>query len=147
MIYRKAKKEDMPAVYDLVIELAVYEKEPEAVTSTIEDYYSSFEEGLIDVVVAELEDGKIVGMALYYMAFSTWKGKMMYLEDFYIQPEYRQDGIGQKLFEMFLEESKKRGAVLTKWQVLDWNTPAINFYDKNNAIIEKNWWNGKLFLK
>ena len=86
-------------------------------------------------------------MAFFYAAYSTWKGKMLYLEDFLITEEYRRQGIGQLLFDAFIEEGKKRGVFLLKWQVLDWNEPALKFYEKNKALIEKNWWNGKLVLK
>ena len=90
--------------------------------------------------------GNIVGITVFYMTFSTWRGKCLYLEDFYVQPSYRKYGIGQKLFDAYLDEAKKRGALQTKWQVLDWNEPALNFYKKNNAVIEKEWWNGKIFF-
>ena len=89
-------------------------------------------------------DGKIVGIIIYYMTYSTWKGKMLYLEDFVVNQQYRKLGIGQHLFDAFLKEAKDKGARLVKWQVLDWNEPALAFYKKNKAIIEKNWWNGCL---
>lgn len=146
IVIRNAVREDMSAVYDMVYGLAVYEKEPEAVTTTVETFEKVFDEKLVDVHIAEC-DGKVVGMSLFYMTFSTWKGKCLYLEDFYVLPEYRKFGIGQKLFDVFLEEAKKQGATMTKWQVLDWNEPALSFYKKNAATIEKNWWNGKIFLK
>ena len=142
---RKGQKSDLPAVYGLVYDLAVYEKEPEALTATLEDYYRDFEEGLFEVLVAEWEEG-VVGMALYYNTYSTWKGKMIYLEDFVVKEEVRGQGVGQLLFEAFLQEAQQAKARLVKWQVLDWNTPALRFYEKNRAIIEKNWWNGKIFL-
>ena len=145
VVFRKASIADMASVYQLVKELAIYEKAEEEVTSTVEDYKASFEEGIFEVIVAELE-GEVVGMVLYYMAYSTWKGKMMYLDDFVVKEKYRGHGIGQKLFDVFIAECRKQEAVLVKWQVLDWNKPAIRFYERNKAIIEKDWWNGKLFL-
>lgn len=143
---RPTRRQELPDILTLVRELAIYEREPEAVTATLEDYYSAWDEGLIGSHVA-LFNNRIVGMTVYYMTFSTWKGKMLYLEDFYVDPQFRKLGLGQKLFDAFLHEAKTRGAKLTKWQVLDWNEPGLNFYKKNNAIIETNWWNGKIFLK
>ena len=142
---RKATQSDLPAIYNLVKELAVYENAPEELTASIEDYQRDFEEGVFESQVAVQEDC-IIGMIVYYMTYSTWKGKMLYLEDFIITEKYRQKGIGYLLFEAFLAEAKYKGARLTKWQVLDWNTPAIKFYEKHGATIEKDWWNGKVSL-
>jgi ribosomal protein S18 acetylase RimI-like enzyme len=142
---RKARIDDVPSLYNLVYELAVFEKEPEALTTSLESYEDAFSENLIDAIVAE-DQGEIVGMVLYYMTFSTWKGKSLFLEDFYVKEAYRQFGIGQSLFDAYLEEAKARGAQMTKWQVLDWNEVGINFYKKNNAVIETNWWNGKIYF-
>ncbi len=144
-IIRKAELQDISSIYQLVHELAVYEKEPEALKIGIKEYQEAFAEGLIDSIVAEME-GKIVGVTVFYMTFSTWRGKCLYLEDFYVQPQFRKYGIGQKLFDAYIAEAKSQGAKQTKWQVLDWNEIALKFYDKNNAVIEKNWWNGKIFF-
>jgi len=140
-----AQLEDLPAVLGLVQQLAVYEKEPEAVTATIEEYEQQFNQGLYEVIVAEVE-GTVVGMALYYMTFSTWKGLMLYLEDFYIEPTYRRRGIGLQMWNRLIELGHQKGAKLMKWQVLDWNTPAVRFYEKIGSTIEKEWWNGKIFF-
>ena len=145
-IIRKAKKGDIADIYGLVHELAVFEKEPDALTVSVEEYEIAFEESLIDAFVA-VRDDILIGLALYYMTFSTWKGKCLYLEDFYVKPSHRKDGVGQKLFEAYLEEAQRLGAKMTKWQVLDWNEIGLNFYVKNNAIIERNWWNGKIFFE
>ena len=91
-------------------------------------------------------DGKIVGMTLFYEAYSSWKGRMLYLDDFMVHEAYRRFGVGQKLFDAFVEEGRRRDCRLVKWQVLDWNEPAIRFYEKNDCTIEKNWWNVKIFL-
>lgn len=146
IIVRHVTLQDMAAVFALVQELALYEKAPEAVTTTVESYEQDFIDGIFEACVAEL-DGKVIGMVLYYMTFSTWKGKMLYLEDFVVREEYRGMGIGDMLFEAFLAEAKAKKCNMTKWQVLDWNEPAIKFYQKKNAIIEKEWWNVKIFLK
>ena len=135
----------MPAVHDLVRDLAVYEKAEHELTATVEDYYQDFEAGIFEVLVAEAE-GKVVGMALYYMTYSTWKGRMLYLEDFVVKQEVRKSGIGQLLFDAYLKEAKAKGCRLAKWQVLDWNEPAVRFYEKNDALIEKEWWNGKIIF-
>jgi GNAT superfamily N-acetyltransferase len=142
---RPATVNDMPTVHRFVYDLAVYENEPEAVFTSPEEYAEDFNNGLFEAFVAEI-DGEIVGSAVYYMAYSTWKGKMLYLDDFMVAENKRQFGIGQQLFDRFIEEAKIRGCRMVKWQVLDWNEPAIKFYEKNKAIIEKEWWNGKIFL-
>lgn len=143
IIIRPAAEADLPAIHALVYELAVYEKEPEAVETTPAEYLQDFRKGLFEAIVAEV-DGQVVGMTLYYMAYSTWRGKMLYLDDFVINEAFRRHGIGQMLFDAFVEEGRRRGCRLVKWQVLDWNEPALHFYRKNNAIIETNWWNGKI---
>lgn len=142
---RKATRVDLRAALDLVIELAVYEEEPDAVTASIEDYQLAFDENRIQILVAE-DAGNIVGMALYYLTFSTWKGKMMYLEDFVVTESYRRTGVGEMIWQALTEDCKRQKCILLKWQVLDWNQPAINFYKKNNATIEKEWWNGKIYF-
>ncbi|MGB1039428.1 MAG: GNAT family N-acetyltransferase [Flavobacteriales bacterium] len=143
---RKATKEDLQATLDLVKELALYEKAPQEVTVTLADYETDFENNTFDIILAEQEN-EIVGIAFYYMAYSTWKGKMLYLEDFVVKEELRGQGIGKLLFKAFLEEAQSLGASLAKWQVLDWNEPAINFYEKYNSTIEKEWYNGKILEK
>lgn len=143
---RKATKQDLQSVLDLVKELALYEKAPQEVTVTLTDYETDFDNKVFDIILAEQEN-EIVGIAFYYMAYSTWKGKMLYLEDFVVKEELRGHGIGKLLFKAFLEEAKNLGTSLAKWQVLDWNKPAINFYEKYNSTIEKEWYNGKILEK
>ncbi len=133
------KKKDIPVVYDMVVQLAIFEKEPEAVIATLENYYKAFEDGIIAGHFAVAENGKTVGMTLYYEGFSTWKGKMLYLEDFYILTEYRNAGIGQILFDAYIDEAKKRNCTMLKWQVLEWNEPAIRFYKKNQVEFLEDW--------
>lgn len=137
--------DDLPFIHQMVTELAIYEKEPEAVTATLDDYRRDFESDIFQTLVAEV-DGKPVGMMLYFMMYSTWKGRMMYLDDFYIKPSHRRMGIGERLFEAFKDISKQQDCKLIKWQVLDWNEPAIKFYEKVGATIEREWWNGKQYL-
>jgi ribosomal protein S18 acetylase RimI-like enzyme len=145
IIIRKGTLDDMGDVLKLVRELAFFEKEPEAVITSVTDYQNLFRENLYFLLLAEHEKS-IVGIAIYYNTFSTWKGKMMYLEDLIVTQEYRNRGIGQKLFDAFLVDSKKRGAKLVKWQVLNWNQHAIRFYLRNNAKIDKDWLNGIIYF-
>lgn len=143
---RKSERLDIPQIYNMVKQLAIYENEPDAVTATIDDYYNDWDADIYQVLVAEKED-KLIGIAIYYMTYSTWKGKMLYLEDFIIDEPFRRTGIGQQLFNAFMKEAKDLGTKLVKWQVLDWNEPAIRFYEKNKAIFEDEWKNCKIFFK
>jgi len=145
VIIRKGTKADLPDVHALVVELAIYEKEPNAVIATLDDYQKDFEAGIFQTLIAE-KGGKTLGMMLYFMTYSTWKGKMMYLDDFVVKESSRGMGIGQLLYDQFIVESKKAGAKLVKWQVLNWNKPAISFYKKNETIIEDEWYNVKKFI-
>ena len=145
LIIRNANFDDLPHIYSLVKELAVYEESGDQVTVNLKDYKNDFNENLFESLVA-INNGEIIGMMLYYMTYSTWKGKMLYLEDFVVREEHRNKGVGQQLFNTFIKVAKDKKAKLVKWQVLDWNIPAINFYKKNDAVIEKNWWNVKILL-
>ena len=142
---RRAVKEDCPALLALIKELALYEKAPEQVTVTL----AHFEEsgfGNHPVwwgFVAELE-GVVVGFALYYIRYSTWKGQCLYLEDFLVTESQRGKGIGAKLFELVIQEAKEKGFRRMVWQVLDWNEPAINFYKKYDATLDPEWVNGSI---
>ena len=136
----------MPSMHALMSELAVYEKAPEEVKTTPEEYLEDFRNGLFEGEVAEV-NGKIVGMTLFFMAYSSWKGKMLYLDDFVVTAEYRGKGIGQLLYDSFLQIARDRGCRLAKWQVLDWNQPAIEFYKKNQTVIETDWWNVKVGIE
>ncbi len=142
---RFAQKQDLAAIRGLVVELAIFEKEPDAVTATLEDYSIAFDTGLISMLVAE-SDGEMIGMTLFYDTFSTWKGKMLYLEDFVVKESYRSQGIGDLLFDATVKEAIARNCKLMKWQVLDWNTGAQKFYERKKATIEKEWWNGKIIF-
>lgn len=142
---RPATVTDIPAIHALMYELAVYEKSPESVEATVEEYIEDFRAGIFESHVAVWQ-GEVVGMTLFFMAYSSWRGKMLYLDDFVVTERCRQMGVGQRLFECFLEEGRRRGCRLVKWQVLDWNEPAIRFYEKNAAVFETDWWNVKMFL-
>lgn len=145
VLIRKATYDDIPAIYRLVQELAAFEKSESSIWTTLEDYQECFETALFGAHIAEL-NSEIIGICLYYPTFSTWKGKMLYLEDFVVSSEYRGKGVGQKLYDAFILEAKNQGCKLVKWEVLDWNEGAVRFYEKNGAIIEKNWWDCKIFF-
>lgn len=143
---RSARRGDELAIMDLIKALALYEKAPEQVSNTAEDLGKHlFEERICDALVVEVES-KIVGFALYYTNYSTWKGKCLYLEDFFVLPEFRRDGIGSALFDEVVQIAKERGVRRMDWQVLDWNEPALNFYRKKNAVLDPEWINGRFFF-
>jgi len=137
---RKGEKRDMKAVMELIQELADYEKAPDEVVinSDVLEKEAFGNDKIIDTLVAEI-DGTVVGAMIYYDIFSTWKGRSMYLEDFVINSNYRRMGIGEKLFDRLISEAKKRGSAKIKWQVIDWNEPAIKFYEKLNASLDGVW--------
>ena len=145
VIIRTATLKDLPFIHNLVRELAIYEKEENEFTATLAMYENDFAENVFQSIVADV-NGEIVGMVLYYLTYSTWKGKMMYLEDFVVNEKFRGRGIGKSLYDAFIQDAKDKNCMLAKWQVLDWNEPAIQFYTQNNAIIERNWWNCKVFF-
>lgn len=136
---------DMPHVWDLVKELATYERAPEAVVTTAEDFALDFAAGWFDLLVAEVED-EIVGIALTHKAYSTWKGRMYYLDDLVVREAWRSKGIGLQLFRAVADRAREVGARVLKWQVLDWNEPALRFYARSGAEVEPGWLNGRLYL-
>jgi len=144
---RKATKNDFSEVLSLIKELALFEKQPQEVTITLEQLEQDGfgEHPLYWIILAE-ENGGIVGMSFYYIRYSTWKGRCLYLEDLVVKEKYKQQGIGKLLFEATLKEAKKMDAKLMNWQVLDWNEPAIQFYKKFNAELDDEWINGKIRL-
>jgi GNAT superfamily N-acetyltransferase len=145
LIIRKGEIQDLPDVLRLVHELADFEKAPDAVTNTVEDMQR---DGFGTTPVFRFHiatvDGKTVGVALYFVKYSTWKGKGLYLDDLFVSGKYRGKGIGKKLFDAFMEEAKLAGAKQVHWQVLDWNTPAVEFYKKLGSTIEEEWWDCKM---
>jgi len=137
---RKGYKEDLPAVLGLIRELAAYERAPDEVVVTIEDLEEDGfgERPIFRFFVAEA-DGIIVGMALYYIKYSSWKGKCVFLEDIIVTNEYRRFKIGQSLFKEVVKAAKALHARRVEWQVLDWNEPAIRFYEKYDTQFMKEW--------
>ena len=132
--------EDMTAVLRLINELAVFEKEPDAVVVTVEDLLRDGfgENPLFHTFIAE-ENGEIIGMALYYYRYSTWKGKTIHLEDLIVKESKRGTGAGLALYKAIIQQGKKDGVRRIEWNVLDWNTNAIQFYEKSGAKVLEDW--------
>ena len=130
----------MPRVLELIKELALYEKAPDEVLiseeTLLEDGFGPNK--LFDTLLAET-DNEIVGMLLYYPVFSTWKGRSIYLEDFVVADSHRRKGIGQLLIDALVQEARSAKAKKIRWQVLDWNSSAIEFYKKISATLENSW--------
>lgn len=140
MIVRKGTPEDMQAVLDLIQELAEFEKEPEAVVITVDDLIRDGfgSQSLFHVFVAEV-DQTIVGIALYYYRYSTWKGKTIHLEDLVVKQSVRGTGIGYALYSEIIKQGKIDKVRRIEWAVLDWNTPAIEFYENSGAKVYDEW--------
>jgi len=145
---RTAGPKDMGRVLELIKELAEYENEPDAVLNTeeqlVEDGFGTNK--VFDCFVAVNND-IIVGFALFYTGYSTWNGKTLYLEDFIVEEASRGLGAGRALFDAVVQEAKKRKVRRMDWQVLEWNELAIEFYKKNDALLDAEWLNGRLFFK
>ena len=148
MNIRKGQPEDMGAVLGLIQELAVFEKEPDAVLVTVEDLVRDGlgPKPLFNVFVAEIDSEnnsttkEIVGIALYYYRFSTWKGKTIHLEDLVVKESLRGTGLGYALYSEIIKQGKKDQVRRVEWNVLDWNTPAIDFYEKSGAKVLRDWY-------
>jgi GNAT superfamily N-acetyltransferase len=140
MLIRKGQKEDMPAVLDLIKELATFEKEPNAVVVTVDELIKQGfgDNPLFNTFVAEV-DGEIIGTALFYYRFSTWKGKTIHLEDLIVKQEKRGTGAGSALYKEVIRFAKQDGVRRVEWVVLNWNTHAINFYERSGATILQDW--------
>ena len=130
----------MPAVLSLIQELAVFEKEPDAVVVTVADLERDGfgENPLFHTFVAEM-NGEIIGMALYYYRYSTWKGKTIHLEDLIVKESKRGRGAGFALYKEIIKKGKAENVRRIEWNVLDWNTPAIDFYEKSGAKVLGDW--------
>jgi GNAT superfamily N-acetyltransferase len=145
MNLRIAVKNDCPRLLDLVHELALFEKAPQEVTVTLEEFGDAgFGNKPVWKAFVVEDEELIVGFALYYIRYSTWKGCRMYLEDLIVTESWRGKGIGKLLFDRLVQEARELGFNGMTWQVLDWNEPAINFYKKYEAAIEAGWLNGSL---
>lgn len=140
MKVREATRKDMPQVLELIKELAIFEKEPDAVEVTVQDLESEGfgENPLFTCFVAEL-DSEIVGAALIYYRFSTWKGRTLHLEDLIVKEAKRGQGIGEALYTKVMQFAYDQGLKRVAWDVLDWNTGAIRFYERSGANVLKTW--------
>ena len=138
IVIRKAGDKDLPAILELVKELAAFEKGLDKVTNTLEQMQE--EKEFFHCYVAENE-GEIIGMSLYYFVYYTWVGKSMYLEDLYVKEAYRGQNIGSLLMNKTLEVARKENCKRFRLQVLHWNEPAIAFYKKNGFTIDRGWYN------
>jgi GNAT superfamily N-acetyltransferase len=145
---RRAVKEDCVLLLELVKELAIYEKAPNEVTVTPEHFTESgFGPHPVWWSFVAEENNSIIGFALYYIRYSTWKGQAMYLEDIIVTEKARGRGVGKLLMDRLIDEAKEKGFKRIVWQVLEWNEPAIIFYKKYNAEFDAEWINCSIDVK
>ncbi len=143
---RSAIPGDEKAIFFLIQELALYEKAPEQVTnSSAQLKIDLFETAVCEAIVAEI-DKEIIGFALYYTSYSTWKGLSLYLEDFYVKANHRKCGVGTLLFDKVVALAKEKKVKRLDWQVLEWNKLAIDFYEKKGAELSNEWTNGRIYF-
>ncbi|NND87812.1 MAG: GNAT family N-acetyltransferase [Flavobacteriaceae bacterium] len=138
---RNATRNDMPDVLNLIRELAVFEREPDAVEINVNDLiqHGFSDRPMFSCFVAETDEG-IIGMALVYFRFSTWKGKSLHLEDLIVSRDYRGQGVGSALYSRVLHYAHEQEVNRVEWVVLDWNEGAIDFYEKSGAKLLKDWY-------
>lgn len=145
ILIRKGEKPDLPSALNLIKELAAYENAADEVVITTDDLLRDGfgENPLFNFFVAEL-NGQVAGIALYYMKYSTWKGKCVFLEDIIVTEQFRGKGVGKLLFDAVVKTAKNINVQRLEWQVLNWNEPAIKFYQKVNSHFDNEWINCKL---
>ena len=139
-LIRKAEKKDSLAILNLIKELALFEKEPESVKLKLSDIENDGfgTKPLFECIVAEINK-RIIGMAIYYPRYSTWNGPTIHLEDLIVSEQYKGKGIGTQLYSNFIKMAFNSGVKRVEWNVLDWNSPAINFYKKSGAKVLEDW--------
>ncbi|MEJ6792026.1 MAG: GNAT family N-acetyltransferase [Lacinutrix sp.] len=137
---RLSTKNDMKSVHNLIIELAVFEKEPDAIEVTVKNLMEDGfgKEPKFICFVAE-NDEEIVGAALIYKRYSTWKGEVLHLEDLIVKEQMRGSGLGTALLDEVVKYANQIGVKRVSWEVLDWNEPAIVFYEKKGADVKRDW--------
>ena len=145
VVIRKGVKSDLPAVLDLIKELADFERALNEVTVSLEDLeHDGFGNHPYYWFIVAEKEGEIIGLSFYFIRYSTWKGRFLFLEDFVVKESFRNKGIGALLFEETIRIAKELDVKGMTWQVLDWNKNAIRFYEKYNSNISTEWYNGKL---
>jgi GNAT superfamily N-acetyltransferase len=145
---RNATRNDVDAIFHLIEELASYERAPEQVVNTPQQLeIDLFDDCICSAIVATNQSEEVIGFALYYISYSTWKGRCLYLEDFNVQEAERKQGYGQALFDEIIRIAKQMGVKRMDWQVLDWNHTALNFYRRNHALLDPEWINGRIFFE
>ncbi|MFS8082960.1 MAG: N-acetyltransferase family protein [Ginsengibacter sp.] len=138
---RRAEVADCKSIMNLIQELAVYEKAPEEVTVDFDHFVNSgFGKNPVWYAFVADENDLVIGFALYYIRYSTWKGQRMYLEDILVTNTHRGKGVGKLLFDQLIKEAGEKNLSGMVWQVLDWNQPAINFYKKYDDVKFDNEW-------
>jgi GNAT superfamily N-acetyltransferase len=146
--YRPARKADMPQLHNLIVELATFEKEPHAVCINPKQMQQwGFQKQPYFKAWVAICQKKIIGMAVYYFAYSTWTGPAVYLEDLWVVEAFRRKGVGKALFEKVRRAGLQKKCIRMCWQVLHWNQPAIDFYTALGARMDDSWLNGRLELK
>ena len=143
----KMNEKHLDEVHQLIHQLAIYERAEAQHTASVDDLlrYGFGKEKIFEGLVA-FHENKVVGLALFYFKYSTWKGKSLYLEDLVVDQAFRNLGIGQLLFDEVVAFAKANGCKRMDWQVLNWNEAAIKFYQKNKALLSDEWLNGQLFF-
>lgn len=141
MTIRQATPADAKAIYDMIYELAVYEKAPEQVVTTVDEIKSSLfaSDSKTEALICEI-DNQVAGYAVFFTSYSTWLGRNgIYMEDLYISPDFRGNGAGKALLRTIAQLAVKRGCGRLEWSVLDWNQPAIDFYLSIGALPQSEW--------
>lgn len=138
---RPAREDDVPIIVSLIKELADYEREPDAAKATAEDIRTAlFGDAPATFCHVAERDGEVVGLAIWFLNFSTWTGKHgIYLEDLFVRPSARGTGLGKALLTRLIDIARERGYGRVEWSVLDWNTPAIDFYRSLGAKPMEDW--------
>jgi len=146
---RKGERKDAGTAFQLILELAEFENGLHRVSNTPEQFEEDGfgEEPVFQLLVGENEAGKICGIAIYFFGYSTWRGKMLFLDDLIVTAPARGEGLGKALVDEIFRIAQKEEIKLVKWQVLDWNTPAIDFYKKMGACMDGEWIDCKFSLK